>query len=251
MFFEKRENLFVGRFPGWFDSPGLVHGFSTRRGGVSLPPYDSLNLGLNTDDRPESIEENVRRFCGAMGIRRERIAFTKQVHGDRVQAVHASGVVVDTDALITDTPGLILAVQVADCVPVFLFDPVRKAAGIAHAGWKGSVLGIAAKAILSMSESFGSRPENLQACIGPSIGPCCYEVGAEMVERFPPEYLNGNKLDLWRYNLDLLIRTGIQSANATVSGLCTRCQTDWFFSHRAGGGRTGRMTGMIGISEKT
>ena len=248
MFFEKRDNLFVGRFPVWFDWPGLVHGFSTRRGGVSDPPYDSLNLGLNTADRPETIEENVRRFCGAMGVRRERIAFTKQVHGDRVQAVHAPGVYADTDALITDTPGLILAVQVADCVPVFLFDPVQKTAGIAHAGWKGSALDIAAGTVRCMSESFGSRPENLQACIGPSIGPCCYEVGAEVAERFPSKYLKGNKLNLWQYNHDLMMRTGVQSGNVTVSGLCTHCQTDWFFSHRAGGAKTGRMMGVIAVN---
>jgi YfiH family protein len=251
VFFEKRESLFVGRFPGWFDSPGLIHGFSTRRGGVSVPPYDSLNLGLNTEDSPDAVEENVRRFCGAAGIRRGQIAFTKQVHGDRVQAVQAPGLYADTDALVTDTPGIILAVQVADCVPVFLFDPVQKAAGIAHAGWKGSVMEIAAKTVRLMSESFGSRPEGLQAGIGPSIGPCCFEVGAEVAGRFPGEYLKGNKLDLWRFNLDLMIRAGIQPSNVTVSRLCTRCHSDWFFSHRAGGVKTGRMLGVIGLPEKT
>jgi polyphenol oxidase len=250
VFFEKRENLFVGRFPGWFDPPGPVHGFSTRRGGISVPPYASLNLGLNTDDSPGAVEENLRRFCAAMGIRRERIAFTKQVHGDGVLAVRAPGVYEDTDALVTDVPGLILAVQVADCVPVFLFDPVRKAAGMVHAGWKGSALDIAVKTVVRMSESFGSRPETLQACIGPSIGPCCYEVGAEAAERFPSDFVDGNKLDLWRYNYQSLVRYGLTGGNVSVSGLCTACHSDWFFSHRAGGGKTGRMMGMIGMSEE-
>ncbi len=251
MFFERRGNLFVGRSPGWFDSAGLVHGFSTRKGGVSAPPYDSLNLGLNTGDDPQAVEENVRRFCGAAGIRRGRIAFTKQVHGDSVQAAGAPGVYPDTDGLVTDTPGLVLAVQVADCVPVFLYDPFRRAAGIAHAGWKGSSLHIAAKTVRRLSEAFGSRPGDLQACIGPSIGPCCYEVGAEAADRFPSGYLKGNKLDLWGYNHQTLIDEGIAAENVQVSGLCTGCHREWFFSHRAEGGKTGRMMAVIGLTEKT
>jgi len=247
VFLEKRGNLFVGRFPGWFDSAGPVHGFSTRKGGVSVPPYDALNLGLNTEDDPEAVGENIRRFCAAAGIEAGRIAFTSQVHGDRVQAVRDPGVYEAADGLVTDIPGLVLSVQVADCAPVFLYDPVRKAAGIAHAGWKGSVLGIAAKTVLAMSEAFGSRPGDLQAGIGPSIGPCCYEVGADVAEKFPEEYLNGNKLDLWRYNFDLMKRTGIRSGSISVSGLCTRCHPDWFFSHRAESGKTGRMLGVIGL----
>jgi polyphenol oxidase len=249
VFLEKRESLFVGRFAGWFDSAGLVHGFSTRQGGISQAPYASLNLGLNTEDNPDAVAENLRRFCGAAGILRERIAFTKQVHGDNVQAVRNPGVYGETDALVTDVPGIILAVQVADCVPVFLHDPVRRAVGIAHAGWKGTLLKIAAKTLLAMTDAFGSRPGDLQAAIGPSIGPCCYEVGAETAEKFPREYLEGNKLDLWRCNRDLMTRSGIPSGQVSMSGLCTQCHNDWFFSHRGGNGKTGRMLGVIGVTE--
>jgi polyphenol oxidase len=249
VFLEKRGSLFIGRFADWFDSAGMVHGFSTRPGGVSGRPFDSLNLGLNTEDGPDAVEENLGRFCAAVRITRERIAFTKQVHGDRVQAVRAPGVHGETDALVTDLPGLILSVQVADCVPVFLHDPVRKAVGIAHAGWKGSALEIAAKTVRAMTDAFGSGPGDIRAAIGPSIGPCCYEVGAEVAEKFPAEYLNGNKLDLWRYNHDLLMRTGIPPERVSMSGLCTRCHNGWFFSHRAENGKTGRMLGVIGVTE--
>jgi polyphenol oxidase len=247
VFFERKGSLFIGRFHRWFDAPGLVHGFSTRVGGASAPPYDSLNLGRNTDDLPESVRENLARFCRAAGIGAERIAYTKQVHGDAVGVVCGPGVHDETDALVTDAPGLALSVQVADCVPVFLFDPVRRAVGIAHAGWKGSALGIAGATVRRMAEAFGSRPGNLQAGIGPSIGPCCYEVGPEVAERFPAAYLNGNKLDLWRYNEDLLIRSGVPAGAVHVSRLCTCCQAVWFFSHRGSGGKTGRMLGIIGI----
>lgn len=249
MFLEKRKSLFIGRFADWFDSVGLVHGFSTRGGGVSGPPYASLNLGLNTDDSPDAVEENLKRFCGAAGIRRDRIAFTKQVHGDAVLKVGVPGVHENTDALVTDVPGIILAVQVADCVPLFLYDPVRRAVGTAHAGWKGSALGIAAKTLLAMTDAFGTRAGDVQAAIGPSIGPCCYEVGAEVAEKFPREYLHGNKLDLWQYNHDLMTRAGIPSGQARIGGLCTRCHSDWFFSHRAENGKTGRMLGVIGLTE--
>jgi YfiH family protein len=248
VFFEKKDNLFIGRFSVWYGSSGLIHGFSTRKGGVSAAPYDSLNLGLNSDDDPAAVTENYVRFCGAAGILRKRIAFTKQVHGDRVLNVQKPDVYADTDALITDVPGLLLTIQVADCVPVFYYDPVRKAAGLAHAGWRGSALGIVAKTVRAMSESFGSRPEDVRACIGPSVGPCCYTVGPEVAGRFPAEYLNGNKLDLWRFNYKSLISAGIQDEHVQANRLCTACHSDRFFSHRADGGMTGRMLGIIGMN---
>lgn len=249
MFFEKKENLFIGRFSAWYGSPGLFHGFSTRKGGVSAAPYDSLNLGLNTDDDPGAVAENFARFCGAMGISRRQIAFTKQAHGDRVQCVRNPGVYADTDALITNVSGLPLAIQVADCVPVFLYDPVLMAAGLAHAGWRGSALGISAKTVRAMSESFGSRPEDIRACIGPSVGPCCYEVNTEVSIQFPPEYVKDGRLDLWTCNFDLLVQAGLKPGNVFSNRLCTVCHQEWFFSYRAGGGKTGRMLGVVGLRE--
>jgi polyphenol oxidase len=247
LFFENRKGVFIGRFASWFGSGAVDFAMSTRRGGVSRPPFDALNLGLNTDDDGPAIRENLRRFFGALEIDDGNAAFTRQVHGDRVGYVRSPGVVPETDALITDTPGLVLTVQIADCVPIFLFDPIRRAIGIAHAGWKGSALGIAVKTVRSMEKSFASDPRNVQALIGPSIGPCCFEVGPEVAERFPSRYLSENKLDLWRFTVDSLLEAGLQPDRVALSGLCTRCHSEWFFSHRGSGGRTGRMLGAIRI----
>lgn len=247
MFFEKRHGLFVGRFPVWAGTPGLRHAFSTRRGGVSRPPFGALNLGLNTEDDPDSTRENWVKFCVAAGWDLDRVAFTRQVHGDAVATVESPGIVQDTDALVTRSRDVVLAIQVADCVPVFLFDPRRGAVGLAHAGWKGSALGIAGKTAAAMADRFGSRPADLSACIGPSIGPCCFEVGPETAERFAPQYLRDGRLDLWAVNRDSLIAAGMDPDSIHVSRLCTVCHRDWFFSHRGDGGRTGRMAAVIGL----
>ncbi len=250
MFFEKRHGLFVGRFPAWAGKPGLRHAFSTRRGGVSRPPFGTLNLGLNTEDDPVSVRENWVQLSRAAGLDRDRMAFTRQVHGEAIAAAEAPGVFPDTDALVTDTAELALAVQVADCVPVFLYDPSRKAVGLAHAGWKGSALDIAGKTAAALVERFGSKPADLSACIGPSIGPCCFEVGPEVAERFPSRYLEHGRLDLWAVNRDSLIAAGMDPNAIHISRLCTVCHRDWFFSHRGDGGKTGRMAAVIGL-EKT
>ena len=249
MFFEKRQALFIGRFAPWFRSATVACAFSTRRGGVSLPPYDSLNLGLNTEDDAASVGENLRRFCDAAGVDRERIAFTKQVHGVRVATARSAGVVEDTDALVSDAPGLWLAIQTADCVPIFLFDPVRKAVAAVNAGWKGSLDGIAEMAVRAMDLEFGTKPADLEACIGPSIGPCCYRIGPEVDGLFPQEYIKGNRLDLWEYNHVRLIRSGVCQDRIQMSRLCTVCHNSWFFSHLASQGKTGRMMALISIPE--
>jgi polyphenol oxidase len=247
VFFEKRQGLFVGRFPAWADTPGLRHGFSTRRGGVSRPPFGDLNLGLNTADDPASIRENLVKFCLAGPWDRDRMVFTRQVHGEAIAVADAPGVFPDTDALITDTGDLALAVQVADCVPVFLFDPRRRAVGLVHAGWRGSFLDLAGKTVSAMVERFGSRPADLSACIGPSIGPCCFEVGPEVAERFPSRYLERGRLDLWSRNRDSLFDAGLKPDSVHLSRLCTVCHKDWFFSHRGDGGETGRMMAVIAL----
>jgi polyphenol oxidase len=247
VFFEKRNGLFVGRFAAWTGTPGLRHGFSVRRGGISRDPFGTLNLGLNTADDSAAVHENLARFCQAGGWDRSGMAFTRQVHGERIAAVDGPGVVEDTDALITDAPGVTLAVQVADCVPVFLHDPAAGAVGIVHAGWKGSALQIAGKTAAAMREAFGCDPGRMTACIGPSIGPCCFEVGPDVAGRFPERVLSGDRLDLWAVNRDSLIRAGLAPESIRVSGLCTNCHRDWFFSYRGDGGETGRMMGVIGL----
>jgi YfiH family protein len=184
-----------------------------------------------------------------------------QVHSAVVRAVNAQarGTVLErTDALISDTPGVYLMLRFADCVPVLFYDPVRRAVGLAHAGWRGTVEKIGQATVQAMVETFGCRPVDILAGIGPSIGPCCYEVGDEVVEAaraaFPvaPHLVdrraNGrDHLDLWEANRHQLVARGL--AKVEVSGLCTACRTDEWFSHRAERGRTGRLGAVIGLRE--
>jgi YfiH family protein len=247
MLFEKKNGLFLGRFGALLKSEGVVHAFSTRRGGTSDSPYDSLNLGLNTGDAPERIEENRLRFFNASGVEEDGLVILKQVHGDSVHVAESPGTIADADASITAGPGLFLSVQVADCVSVFLVDPVKKAAGLAHAGWRGTEKAIAAKTAAKMAVAFGCSARDITAFIGPSIGPCCCEVGEETASLFPSRYVVGGRLDLWRANEDQLVDAGLRRENVIQSRLCTACHGEWFFSHRASGGKTGRMLGILGL----
>ncbi|HDQ46205.1 MAG TPA: peptidoglycan editing factor PgeF [bacterium] len=250
MFFERSGSLYIGRFRELFRNRRLIHGFSTRPGGVSGVPFDTLNLGQNTSDDPGCVKENRNRFFQAVEISETQAVIPGQVHGVRIVRVTDPGIFPDTDGVITDAPGLALTVQTADCVPVFLVDPSRPAIGLVHAGWKGSALGIAAEGVRAMQEAFGSRPETLDIFLGPSIGPCCYEVGPDVAGRFEPGYVSGNRLDLWRYNVDMMIQSGARPERISTARLCTKCQPQWFFSHRARGGDAGRMLAVLAIQNK-
>ncbi len=250
MFFEKNRSLFIGRFAPLFRNPVVFHGFSTRKGGVSPKPHDSLNLGSNTHDEGKRVTENRDRFYRAMSIREENAAIPQQVHGDRIVQVEGPGPVPETDGLVTNSPGTALVVQVADCLPVYLFDPHRKAVGLVHAGWRGSRLQIVSKAVAHMGQYLGTNPRDLLAFLGPSIGPCCYDVGAEVGSQFPNKYVTEGRLDLWHCNLDQLTDAGIQPERVSMSRLCTVCHARWFFSHRSSGGNTGRMMAIVGLGKK-
>ena len=250
MFFQRKDSLFLGRYAALFRNRSVFHGFSTRCGGISPPPYESLNLGTGSGDHPDWVEKNRDRFYRAMAIAGGRAAIPGQVHGNRVARVTEPGRIEHTDGLVTDTRGIALIVQIADCLPIFLFDPVHEAVGIVHAGWRGSVLGIASSAVTMMETHFGCRPEHVRAFIGPSIGPCCYRVQSDIARQFASEYVTRGTLDLWRCNADQLIEAGLHANAVEVSRICTSCNSDWFFSHRASGGCTGRMMAVIGLSEK-
>lgn len=251
MFIERVGDLFIGRFGPMFREKDYFHGFSTRKGGTSRSPYSSLNLGFNSGDDQERVDRNRKLFCDAMKVTPDRLAVPQQVHGNRIQTIEAPGQYSETDAMITSEPGIVLTVQVADCVPIWLVDPARKAAGLIHAGWRGSALSVAGKTVERMVYEFGSSASDLYAFIGPSIGPCCYEVGQEVLDRFPSEYTDGNHLDLWRVNAYQLVAAGLLSSNIEISSLCTACHLEWFYSHRmSGNGRTGRMIAMLGLKEK-
>lgn len=250
MFFERSGSLYIGRFRELFRHRQLVHGFSTRLGGVSDAPFDTLNLGHNTADDQNRVAENRSRFFRALQVSESNIVIPDQVHGDQILSVTKPGSYPETDGILTDMPGLVLTIQTADCVPIYLVDSARPAIGLVHAGWKGTAEGIAAKAIQAMKDEFGSRPENLDVFLGPSIGPCCYEVGRDVAARFGPVYVSGTKLDLWRCNFDLLLLSKVRRERIRIARICTKCHPEWFFSHRASGGETGRMMAAIAIRGK-
>lgn len=180
----------------WRVFAGLDAGFTTRCGGVSREPWDSLNTALHVGDDPADVIRNRQRIAKCLGWPFEAWTCAEQVHGDRVWRVTAADrgkgrwrredAVAEADALITDVPGVLLVMYYADCVPLYFYDPDTPAIGLAHAGWKGTALDIAGKTVRAMAEAFGSRPERMYAAIGPSIGPCCYEVDEPVLDRLLP-----------------------------------------------------------------
>ena len=216
-------------------------------------------MGHLVGDDHQSVEANHDLIYQALGISRRDVATARQVHGSRVALVGLDGrdrVIPATDALVTDTPGVALLLRFADCLPVLLYDPVRRAIGLAHAGWKGSIKGIAGKTVSAMMEAFGSRPADIIAGLGPCIGPCCYQVGTEVVELVKASFNHWQGLirsqgdgsfhfDLWETNRLQLVERGVEEIEVTQ--LCTACRTDEFFSHRAEKGRTGRFAVILGM----
>jgi YfiH family protein len=182
-----------------------------------------------------------------------RLASAKQVHSSRCLYAATAGRIGEADALITDQPGLLLAVRTADCLPIFVADPEHRAVAAIHAGWRGIVAGILAEVLGRMAERFGSRPDALLVALGPAIGACCYEVGPEVAARFRElfperEDLNGRaRLDLAEAARRQLLEAGVRQEQLALAGLCTRCLADEFYSWRRDGPRTGRMLSVIGI----
>jgi YfiH family protein len=247
---------------------GLKHGVSTRLGGLSAAPYAALNLGLKSGDDPDKVRLNRDLFCRAVGVDYGRAVTCQQVHGDRIHLAQAadagrgarshSAAIAASDALITDQPGLPLILFFADCVPVLIYDPVRRAVGLSHAGWKGTVAKIAAKTVLAMGVHYGTRPADCHVGIGPSIGPCCYEVDAPVIEALQAAFCGtwrdmvvprGDRwlLDLWHANRHQLEEIGVPRSRIDISGVCTAENTELFYSHRAENGLTGRHGAIISL----
>lgn len=256
-------------FAGLAALPGIAHGVSTRHGGASADPFTSLNVGLHVGDDPAIVVANRRRLAAALGLAQGDLVVAAQVHGGVVAVVgaadrgrgardHASAVA-GADALITDAPGVGLLVMVADCVPLLLADPVRRAVGVVHAGWRGLAADVVGNAVRAMARAFGSAPADLRAGIGPCIGAADYAVGDEvftaMVARFGPSAagwfaaLDGERrsLDLAAAARDQLRRAGLAADRIEVAGVSTATD-DRFYSHRASGGRTGRFAGLIALA---
>jgi YfiH family protein len=234
----------------------------TRLGGHSRPPWQSLNTGHTVGDVPAAVDANHRAICEALGITTGQLVSPHQVHGSRVVAVgprDCGRVIECADALITDSPGVVLMLRFADCVPVWLYDPLRRAVGLAHAGWRGMVAGVATATVRAMQATYGCQPPDLVAGVGPAIGPCCYEVGADVVEAVGGAFSGGQEAMLERrgagkWHLDLWLAVRQQLAHAGVAEIevarvCTACHTEEWFSHRAERGRTGRMGALVALQE--
>ncbi|MDA8210915.1 MAG: peptidoglycan editing factor PgeF [Clostridia bacterium] len=259
------------QIPSFTNTGQVKHGFSTRTGGVSQPPYAALNLAAHVGDNPEHVLENRLLFSTVLGINPRHWVTAKQVHGDRVYRAAAGdkgrgardyeSSLDCMDALITNEPGVPLATFYADCVPVFILDTATPAIGLAHAGWKGTVAKIPGKTLLAMAREFGTRPENCLAGIAPSIGPCCYEVDEYVMNRvreaFPywQELATEGKepgkwlLNLWEANRRQLLDQGVRPERITVAETCTNCHPETFFSYRAENGTTGRMSAVIMLKQ--
>jgi YfiH family protein len=230
---------------------GFPHGFTTREGGVSAAPWDSLNLSTSTGDQAGAVEENWVRLRQETGLSFARV---RQVHGcSVVRRDEASGPPPEGDAVATSRPGVAACVLTADCVPVLLGDPRTGAVAAVHAGWRGTLARAAARAIESLERDFGVHRENLLAAIGPAIGPCCYEVSLDLAERFETEigpsvcmvHPRTPRVDLWTANERVLRDAGMLPERIEVIERCTACDAEAFFSHRRDGARTGRQVGFI------
>ncbi|MGC3996167.1 MAG: peptidoglycan editing factor PgeF [Anaeromyxobacter sp.] len=231
------------------------HGFTTRSGGASPGPWASLNLGGAVGDDPARVAENWRLLEQATGLAFARV---KQVHGARVVPAGAPGAPrEEADAVLSTRPGLAACVAVADCVPVLLADPETGAVAAVHAGWRGTIAGVAREAVAALAAATGAPAARLLAAIGPSIGPCCYEVSPELAARFAAELgpvVRGGErphLDLWASNRAVLAAAGLAPDRVEVLGRCTSCEAAEFFSHRRDAGRTGRQVAFIAPPDPT
>ena len=244
---------------------GCVHCFSTRFGGVSGGYLASLNLGAHRGDRPENVRENYRLLGAAVGFRPEQTVFTKQEHTDIIRVTTAGdcGVGLERpseicDGRITNEPGVALCCFGADCTPVLLFDPVRRAVGAVHAGWRGTAMGIVSKAVRAMHDAYGCEPGDIRAAIGPCIGMCCFEVGPEVAQAMRDALGADAECALERrgekYHADLKLLNRIWLARAGVSQVdissaCTKCDPTRFWSHRVTGDLRGSQAGIIMLKE--
>lgn len=249
------------------------HCFSTKFGGVSTGVYESMNLSFRNDLR-ENVLKNYEIICGEIGVDYKNSVFSSQVHEDKIYIVKkddaGKGLVRKSDidgidALITNEIDLPLITFYADCVAVFMLDPVKKVIGTAHSGWKGTLLEISAKTVLAMEENFGCEPKDILIGVAPSIGKCCFQVGEEVVEKFEnnlpfsKEFIckdldENNNVILNKFKIDLqsiiktsLINVGVLENNIELSNICTMCNSDMFFSHRVMGTERGSLAGIISL----
>ncbi|MEO1515872.1 MAG: peptidoglycan editing factor PgeF [Bacteroidota bacterium] len=249
----ERTHIIPQIFQPW---PSVRAAQSTRLGGTSPAPFQSLNLGLHTDDDPVNVAENRKRFFAHLGCQESQVAHSHQVHATEVLQAVQAGAYEGYDALVTQKRNLLLCVTTADCVPILLFDPRTESVAAVHAGWKGSHGQIVLKTIDKMVACFGSRPADCHAYIGPCIDECSFEVDADVADFFVEEFKRWDDdkqkffVDLKKVNRSQLLSAGIPEGQIEVSPHSTVLQNEWFFSHRKEKGRTGRMLCAIGIFDE-
>ena len=281
-------------YPLLADTGIVKHGFSTRLGGVSEGYFSSLNLGFHRGDEEETVRENFRRIGKSIGVRCEDMVLSRQTHTTNVWVVteedrgmgmvrpmeyskraldnpgrcasgsfqvEAGGKLEGVDGLVTDVPGICLVTFYADCVPLFFVDPVKKAIGLSHSGWRGTVGKIGRVTVELMQEQFGSRPSDILAAVGPSVCQDCYEVSGDVIgkfrEQFEEQYWsdlfyqkeNGKyQLNLWKANEIVFAESGILPEHMAVTNVCTHCNSDVLYSHRATGNQRGNLAAFLALA---
>lgn len=259
-------------YPAFEQFPDIVHAFSTRLGGVSQGIYSSMNLSFTRGDEDAAVHENYRRLANAVGFNVEDIVTSDQTHTANVRVVteedRGKGITkprsyTDVDGMITNVPGLVLATFYADCVPLYFVDPVHHAIGLSHSGWRGTMAKIGKVTVEKMKEEYGTEPEDLYAAIGPSICQDCYEVSEDVILEFQKSFEekywdrlfykkeNGKyQLNLWEANHLIMLEAGIEEEHISMPGICTCCNPEFLFSHRASHGKRGNLGAFLGIRRK-
>ena len=258
-------------FPVFRDTGLVTDGFSTRLGGVSEGCFSSLNLSFDRGDDRAAVEENFRRMGEALGVRCEDMVLSQQTHttnirivtdGDRGKGITRERDYTDIDGLITNVPGICLVTTYADCVPLYFLDPVKKVIALSHSGWRGTVGKIGKKTVELMHDNFGSDPADILAAVGPSVCQDCYEVSADVTDRFKEvfdrsawdelfyEKPDGKyQLDLWKANEKIFLEAGIREDHIAVTNVCTHCNSGILYSHRAMGDERGNLCAFLALKQ--
>ena len=256
-------------FPMFRDTGLVTDGFSTRLGGVSEGCFSSLNLSFDRGDDRAAVAENFRRMGEALGVRCEDMVLSQQTHTTNIRIVtdedRGKGITrerdyTDIDGLITNVPGICLVTTYADCVPLYFLDPVKKVIALSHSGWRGTVGKIGKKTVELMHDNFGSDPADILAAVGPSVCQDCYEVSADVIDRFKEvfdrsvwdELFYGKpdrkyQLDLWKANEKIFLEAGIRKDHIAVTNVCTHCNSGILYSHRAMGDKRGNLCAFLAL----
>lgn len=264
----EKEGVSVLVYPLLEETGMVKHCFTTRRGGVSEGIFESLNLSFTRGDKKEAVEENFRRVARVLETEYENFVFTDQTHTTNVKRVGkedaGKGLIkergyTDIDGLITNEPGIVLSTFYADCVPLYFVDPVHRAIGLSHSGWRGTVGRMGKVTLEAMKREFGTKPEEVLCAIGPSICQSCYEISEDVAREFQQEFQdqeaeilidkkNGKyQLNLWRANEIILLEAGVLPEHLAITNICTCCNPSLLFSHRASKGKRGNLGAFLSI----